>query len=664
MKNGYYLSVYAVICKIGNLYCESNRHDNCMALWRLEDNKVSLVHYWELERLSGLKQQRMAFFDIDQFKVVTNNLLKPYNITLDDIEEIWGVPELNKSDKYLSKHRYNDITYHAISHLASCMFMDMEKLRSEKILAIAVDGGSDTVIDAYDKKGKSEDQRYQYCAAYSTGDLIHQNILPIYSPAIIWKMVAIYFGIKEGSLMALASASKSEAYIEVEDILVKNNVKEEKEKYEQVIEIIQQIENLTKEDEGVKFNYFDPRFSEKDNKISMVMKIIQRMSERIMTRNISEVIKKYNINPKETYLAMSGGFALNCPCNTYLLEEFGFKGFIAPPSVSDSGMALGIGLYAFYNELGNTFEFKLKNAYYGDNDDFKDFFIKGEYRHYIGSVEDFDENLAVSDLEEGPIVWFNGRAEIGPRALGARSILGDPRKTQTKDKLNEIKQRQWWRPVAPIVLMDRQKEWFENSCESPYMLHVLRIRKNKEELVPAIVHEDGTARVQTLDEKSGQELLLRLMKVFANKTGVPILCNTSLNDKGEPIINRIDEAINFALRKEIKVAYFNGKRIVLKNHKDYNETLPLKRPLRMAIWKTFDEREKLINRFNPYSISDRNIRMVYYTKKFDDQYFSQDYSKISKDIVLAKYSMKNIEHANLEFNYLINLSNQVLKSYK
>lgn len=414
--------------------------------------------------------------------------------------------------------------------------------------------------------------------------------------------------------MALASASKSEAYIEAEDILVKNNVKVETAKYEQVMQLIEQVEGLTEADAGVKFNYFDPRFSERDNKISMVMKIIQKMSQRIMKRNIDEAIRRYNINPKETYLAMSGGYALNCPCNSYLLEEYGFKGLIAPPCVSDSGMALGIGLYSFYNELGNTFDFKFKNAYYGDEDDLKVFLKKEEYHDYIESVEDFDENQAVADIEEGPTIWFNGRAEVGPRALGARSILGDPRKAETKDKLNEIKQRQWWRPVAPIVLMDREQEWFEKSYESPYMLHAIKIRADKEDQVPSIVHEDKTSRVQTIDEENGQDLLLKLVRAFANKTGVPILCNTSLNDKGEPIINRIDEAVNFALRKGIKVAYFNGKRVLLKNHNNYGEKSPLKRPLRIAVWKTSEEREKLIEVFNPYHADMFTIIYFVYAK--------------------------------------------------
>ncbi|MDF2672545.1 MAG: carbamoyltransferase, NodU family, partial [Clostridiales bacterium] len=431
MKNGYYLSAYIDISYLGNLYMTGHRHDNCMALWYLKDRKVKLVHYWELERQTGMKQQRVAFYDVKHFKAIANTLLQPYSITLDDIQEIWGVPELNSSDHYLSKHKFPDIAYHGMSHLASSLFMDMDKFRSEKIVTLAVDGGTDTTVNAYDKNGVSERDKMEFISSYSeNGEIL--GTFRAFSPAVVWGAVSVYYGMQEGSLMALASASRSEAYIQPEDFLFQRNFALDINNGTQIVKLIKEIESLTEADAGVKFNYFDPRFSEKDNKISMVMKIIQSMSERIMKRIVDEAIERYNIDPKETYLAMSGGFALNCPCNTYLLESYNFKGFIAPPCVSDSGMALGIGLYSFYNELGNTFDFKFENAYYGDEDNIEEFLERKEYMDYIQNVSNFDEGQAIADMEEGPIIWFNGRAEIGPRALGARSILGDPRKAETK----------------------------------------------------------------------------------------------------------------------------------------------------------------------------------------------------------------------------------------
>jgi predicted NodU family carbamoyl transferase len=548
-------------------------YDQSIALWEKTNNQIFLQDYWELERFTGEKHFQMSFFNVEQFKLIMNELLYKHNINYNDIVEVWGVPQLNDNDNYLSKHKFPDITYHAMCHLSSSLFMDMDKFRNEKILAFAVDGGSDNIIN------KDTANKNPFIGCWSDPHLSDLQVYPVYSPGFLWDSMSSHFGINESTLMALASASKSEAYILPDDILLQSNVKVETEKYKQVIQLIKEIEDLKVSDAGVKFNYFDSRFSISDNKISMEMKLIQNMSQRIMKRNIDEAIRRYNIKPQETYLAMSGGYALNAPCNSYLVEAYGFKGLIAPPCVSDSGMALGIGLYSFYNELGGSFEFKLKNAYYGDEDDLEVFLKKEEYRDYIESVEDFDESKAVQYIENSSVVWFNGRAEIGPRALEARSIIGDSRKKQTKDKLNKIKRRQWWRPVASIVIKEREHEWFEKTFDSPYMLHAIKIRAEKENQVPAIVNEDRTSRVQTIDEESQSGLLLNLVREFADKTGVPILCNTSLNDKGCPIINHIEDAVDFALRKGIKVAYFNEKRVLLKNHEKYKEKAPAKRPM-------------------------------------------------------------------------------------
>ena len=163
----------------------------------------------------------------------------------------------------------------------------------------------------------------------------------------------------------------------------------------------------------------------------------------------------------------------------------------------------------------------------------------------------------------GPVAWADGRAEVGPRALGHRSLLADPRRSATKDRLNEVKQRQWWRPVAPIVLEDQVGEWFDGGRRSPSMLETFAVRAERRDQVPAIAHLDGTARVQTL-APSDDEALYRAIQAFSATTGVPMLCNTSLNDKGEPIVATASQALNFCLRKGIGVAYLGGRRVALR----------------------------------------------------------------------------------------------------
>ena len=261
-----------------------------------------------------------------------------------------------------------------------------------------------------------------------------------------------------------------------------------------------------------------------------------------------------------------------------------------------------------------TFEFTFKNAYYGDKDDFERFCSNHEFDEFIESITPFDPQQVVNDLEDGPLVWFDGGAEMGPRALGARSLIGDPRKMETKDRLNDIKLRQWWRPVAPIILKDCIEEWFEETFESPYMLHAVKIREEKRAEIPAILHEDNSARFQSICKEDGQDRLYQVIEAFYKKTGVPIICNTSLNDKGEPIINRMDEAMNFALRKKIRIIYLNGNRVVLKNHEHYQKDKPLRRSYRAVTYHSKVERDALIRNIG---FGDFKQEYVFYALQYD-----------------------------------------------
>lgn len=176
----------------------------------------------------------------------------------------------------------------------------------------------------------------------------------------------------------------------------------------------------------------------------MIVKIVSDFSDWLMCKNIERIIDLYNIDTSQAYLSLTGGFALNCPTNTQIIERYKFKGLLSPPCVNDSGLSLGIGLYEFYSQAG-PFQFNLNNAYYGKRCTDNEFLIVMEkYAQYIISCSSFDPAVAVEDIIQHPIVWFNGAAEIGPRALGNRSLLADPRTERSKDILNEIKQREWY----------------------------------------------------------------------------------------------------------------------------------------------------------------------------------------------------------------------------
>lgn len=327
----------------------------------------------------------------------------------------------------------------------------------------------------------------------------------ISSPAFLWKMASKVCGKPEGSLMALASSSIS---------------------------------------------LFDKRFDFKVNLAAYIMRGIQHLSDFMMQRTIAKALKQYHLNPKSTALALSGGFALNCPSNSFLREHFGFKDILIPPCTDNSGQSLGQALRYFYEQAEKEKEklvFAPLSAYMGQ---------AFTYKH---SSRPFTSAQFVKDIETAPIVWFNGNAEIGPRALGNRSILADPRTLKSKEALNKIKRREWWRPVAPIVMEERVGDFFTPAICSPFMLELVKVRSDKISAIPAVVHFDLTARIQTVN-KQETPLIYKALAAFYKKTGIPVLCNTSLNDKNEPIINTPEQALSFARKKRIKVAYINGYR--------------------------------------------------------------------------------------------------------
>jgi predicted NodU family carbamoyl transferase len=423
------------------------------------------------------------------------------------------------------------------------------------------------------------------------------------SPGFIWTYARKKFLLREGTLMALATASTSELISNDGDPLIEvHKLKDLQVANQYISHLWSRIEKLTESDSGILFNRFDARFSEYENKVSMLCKEIQKMSLRIMDSNIQNAIRLYGITPENCYISLSGGYILNCPTNSYIMDKYRFKGFLAPPCVNDAGISFGIALYYFYKNI-NKVNFRFKNAFYGDRFNLTGSISSPEaFGNYIKASSELNAEQFVADIEKAPVIWYYGNAEIGPRALGHRSILADPRSAMSKDRLNDVKQRQWWRPVAPIVLADKINGWFEKDVYlSPFMLHTIKVREDKWEEVPAICHLDMTARLQTL-EREDDPVLYDIISAFYQKTGIPIICNTSLNDAGEPIINNVEECLNFALRKRFPVIYINGKRIELRNHENYHLLEPLPRPI---IFDSFSEEEKrtLKKKYNPFDLA-------------------------------------------------------------
>jgi carbamoyltransferase len=247
-------------------------------------------------------------------------------------------------------------------------------------------------------------------------------------------------------------------------------------------------------------------------------------------------------------LCLAGGVALNCVANGRLARESGFENVWIQPAAGDDGIAIGCAYYGYLEILKQRRSFVMDHSYVGKrytDKEVEDATSKFLVRVQVtaGRSEDICRDTAKLLAEQRVVGWFQGASEFGPRALGNRSLLADPRKAEMKDILNRrVKHRQAFRPFAPIVLAERAKEVFEGEEDSPFMLIAKRVRPEWRDRIPAIVHVDGTARVQTVREETNP-MLYRLLREFEAVTGVPVLVNTSFNVKGEPIVETPRDAV-------------------------------------------------------------------------------------------------------------------------
>ncbi|MEW6741682.1 MAG: carbamoyltransferase C-terminal domain-containing protein [Planctomycetota bacterium] len=264
------------------------------------------------------------------------------------------------------------------------------------------------------------------------------------------------------------------------------------------------------------------------------------------------------------FLCLAGGVALNCVANTRIAKESGFRDIFIQPAANDAGTALGAALLVGMREHGWPPARPWGHCYYGDaysNDDI--------FKVLVGSGLRFElvaDPAAVGARllgEERIIGWFQGRAEFGPRALGNRSILASPLCRGTVERVNHIKGREQFRPLAPAVLLEHVADFFEDGAALPYMLQVRRVRPDRRQGIPAVAHCDGTARVQTVSEQVNP-LFHRLIACFARVRGVPIVLNTSFNGPGEPIVRTPAEALATLMRTPLD-ALIIGEYLVTKN---------------------------------------------------------------------------------------------------
>lgn len=271
------------------------------------------------------------------------------------------------------------------------------------------------------------------------------------------------------------------------------------------------------------------------------------------------------------HLCLSGGGALNCPANSRIAAEDVVDRVFIPPSCDDSGLALGAALAVCHDVLDRpraAIDPTDPNlAYLGREWDAQAIGTALRDAGNAVSVTEVPDAAARAgeDLAAGRLVaWYEGRSEIGPRALGHRSLLADPRPSTQWRRVNDLKKREYWRPFAPAVLEEHAEDWFEGApTPSPFMLFTARV---KGDALPAITHVDGSARVQTVGAQCGE--FRRVLESFRAETGIPVVLNTSFNGPGEPIVDTPQEALTFLTSTELDVLYLDGLRITRKGAED------------------------------------------------------------------------------------------------
>ena len=322
-----------------------------------------------------------------------------------------------------------------------------------------------------------------------------------------------------------------------------------------------------------------PRDPKKEQLTEFHMNIaasIQKVTEDIMIKLARSIKKEYNL----PNLCLAGGVALNCVANGKILKEKIFENIWIQTAAGDAGGSLGAALALWHLELKNSRKVN-------PNDDMRGSYLGSEFSNnniqkYLNDVgadfeifneNEFIEKVALALTEGKAVGWFQGRMEFGPRALGARSIIADPRSESMQKSLNlKVKYRESFRPFAPSIIRENVSEWFDINCDSPYMLTVanvsaekcVKMNKDEDQLfgieklnikrseIPAVTHVDYSARIQTVNKDTNLKYH-KLISEFNKKTGCPILINTSFNVRGEPIVHSPEDAFKCFMGTEIDI---------------------------------------------------------------------------------------------------------------
>jgi len=309
-----------------------------------------------------------------------------------------------------------------------------------------------------------------------------------------------------------------------------------------------------------RYNYLARRQDPKDwhqhlEKITIVDKNLAWKIQQETQVLVGDLIEKAIDLSREKNVVLSGGYGLNCVANYYYKKRFPDINFYVDPISHDGGTAIGLAKLAWHAYSESKEKDPLRSLYLGffpNYNDIDSLVNTAGFKISEATVDDISQLI----IDQNIVAIFSGRAEGGPRALGNRSILFDPRNPKGKDIVNTVKGREWFRPFAGSILAEHADEWFEMAGlkDSPYMMYAIPVKEDKLNQIPAIAHVDGTCRIQTVNQFDNLHYR-ELIESFYKKTGVPILFNTSFNLAGHPLVEVVKDAIDTMKNSEIKYLY-------------------------------------------------------------------------------------------------------------
>lgn len=534
-------------------------HDGGAAL--IDDGKLKFAI--EEERLVGIRHayDRIPYESIKM-------ICEEENICIDDIDKVaigWNYPVLWKmfGEEFISKEemskclfnteRFADkIVYvdHHLAHACSAFYPS----NFTDAIVLVIDGQGELIATSvFVGKRKENNLKKVYETQTSLG----------YFYAAVTEHIGFYSG-QEGKTMGLASYGKP-IYIET----LRNFISADKEGKIKCSFVIdkkskdEEVETITKWSE-----ILSTIIPKRTGKISEVSDEIlpyadlaasaQKLLEEILVNMVSYYCNKHGISN----VAIAGGVGLNCAANGIISELPCVNKVFTQPAANDGGISLGAAL-AVAKECNEDINFEMI-PYQGNQftDEQIEQSLKDKKISYRKS-ECISKEIAKL-VSEGKIVAnFQGRLEFGPRALGNRSILADPRKSEMLYKLNVLKGREVWRPLAPAVMFEVQENFFNTSQFSPYMTINCEVLKEAQAKIEAVTHVDGTARIQSVSEEYNP-LFYAIIKEFYRLTGIPVIINTSFNIKGEPIVDTPEEALKSAIA--MKLDYLAIGSFIVKVH--------------------------------------------------------------------------------------------------